>query len=139
MPPSAVSRGRRAAETHEEEESEDDVQIDEVDDNDVEGDEGDEDDEDDWESEEEEIAPRVLPQRSNRGNRLAKLIQEGEEEDEFWDVMKEVFVEDANDSDFEAEGPSLTVLASPHNPCPHDGCPCTCLRVETATWTIPFG
>jgi hypothetical protein len=90
-----------ADEESEIEETDDDVLEDE--DNEDE----DEDDDEDDEEEEEVIEPRVLPARSNRGNRMAELMAKSTQEDdtsEFWQNNKEVFAEDEVDSDFEAAG-----------------------------------
>ncbi len=105
-----AARGRRGyptpAKAADDDDEEEDVDDDEnEDDDDDDEDEGSEDDDEEEEEEEEEDnQPRVLPQRATRGNRIRKLMDEGETADEFWDNVKQFFEEGEQDSDFEAEG-----------------------------------
>ncbi len=74
------------------------------DENDSDDDEDDDEDEDEEDEELPELMVKNLPKRANRGNRLKKLIQDGGDEDEFWDTMKDMFEEGEGDSDFEKGG-----------------------------------
>lgn len=75
----------------------------------------DEDEDGDEEDEEDEEMPELLvktmSRRANRGNRLKKLLEDGgEDPNEFWENVKDVFEEGEADSDFESAGMYLSLF-----------------------------